>query len=76
MRQGLGDVGDAQFVEQLLAALQLLRTAEIAARLQDRHQILSRLELAEHRRLLRQIAQAAPRACVHRPQRDVLAVER
>ena len=45
-------------------------------RLEDRQDVLLDRQLAEHRRLLRQVADALPRPLVHRRLGDVLAVER
>ena len=54
-----------QVVDQVLHALPPLPPAE-RQRLQNRHQVVFHAELAEDRRLLRQIADAAPRAQIHR----------
>src|SRR5687768_2411802 len=69
-------VGDVQLLEQALERLVPRRIVEVAARLEDRLHVVDDRQLAEDRRLLGQVTDAAPRARMHRQPRDVLAVER
>ena len=57
---------DAELVEQLTQALRALRAASRSQRLEDGEDVLLDGELAEDRRLLRQVADAAAGALVHR----------
>ena len=66
---------DVQLLEQALERLVARGIVEVAARLEDRHDVVGDRHAAEDRGFLRQVADAAPRARVHRQRRDVLAVE-
>src|SRR5687767_6084232 len=66
---------DSEFVEQILRAPVALR-ARKTHRLKHRQEVLFDGELAEDRRLLRQIADAALRAQIHRQLGDVVFAER
>ena len=70
----LGQARDIQFVEQRLQPRLPLLVGE-RQRLQHRQQILLDRELAEDRRLLRQIADPAPRALIERQRRDIVAAQ-
>src|SRR4029079_11535032 len=67
-------VTDVQVVEQRLQARSHVLGIE-ALQLQDRPYVLLDRELAEDRRLLRQVRQAQARAAEDRQAREVLAVE-
>src|SRR5207244_4474433 len=64
-------VTDAQLLQQLLETLLARGALEVRARLEDRHHVRLDVELAEHRGLLRQVAEAELRAAVHGQQRHV-----
>ena len=60
------DVADVQLLEQRLERRVALGIVEVAARLEDRVDVVRDGQLAEDRRLLRQVADAETRAAVHR----------
>src|SRR5680860_641544 len=61
-----GDMSDLQFVEQPLLMPRALPAIKTATRLQHDHEIIRHRELAEHRRLLREIAETGACARMHR----------
>ena len=71
----VGDVVDLQFVEQVGQLALAAGLVEVGAQLQHQPHVVGDAELAEHRRLLRQVADAVLGARVHRFGGDVLAVE-
>ncbi len=69
------DVRDSEFFEQILRATLAFRQRQ-PHRLEDRQQILLDGQLPKDRRFLRQVADAALRAQIHRQRRDVVVAER
>ena len=63
---------DAKFLKQLFHALQLLATTQ-THRFQNCENVFGGGQLAKNGRLLRQIAEAKPRAQIHRQPCDVIA---
>src|SRR2546422_2089967 len=64
-------VADAQLLQQLLEALLACGALQVRAGLENRHHVVFHRQLAEHRGLLRQVAEAELCPTVHRQQRDV-----
>ncbi len=74
IRRAPAQVADRQLFEHPLEHRRLLRLRQRLP-LEDGADVLLDGELPEHRRLLRQVADAVPRTLVHRPPADVAAVE-
>jgi len=68
-------MGDAQVAQQLAAAPAALAAAQARASFQHCQQVLLHVELAEHRRLLREVAHPQPGAGVHGQLGDVVVVQ-
>src|SRR5262252_6969156 len=64
-------VADMQLLHELLQFRLSRDAVEIASSLEDSADIVGDAELAEHRRFLRQVPQAEPRAPMHRQPRDI-----
>src|ERR1035437_6140985 len=71
----VGEVRELEAVEKAPRGL-FARRPFSGTRLEDREQVLEGGHLPEDRRLLRQIAETAPRPAKHRERRDVLPVEK
>ena len=70
----VGEMRDRQVLEQRVEAVRD-RVGVVLLQLEDRAHVLGDGQLAEDRRFLRQVGQAAARALVDRQPRQVLAVE-
>ena len=70
----LGESREPEFFKQLVGAPPLLGFGELL-KLQNGHQVVAHREFAKRARLLRQVAQPAPRPPVHRPVRDGLVAQ-
>ena len=69
-------MADAQLLEQFLQPLLALDAVQVVSSLENGQHVVFDRELAEDRRFLRQIADAALRAQIHRQLGDVVAAER
>ena len=74
--EGVAPLGDMQVVQQLLEQVRALVDRQLGARLEDRHDVFLDRQVAEHRRLLRQIPHAEARAPVHGQGTHVGVIER
>ncbi|MPN32930.1 hypothetical protein SDC9_180413 [bioreactor metagenome] len=68
-------MADLQFIQQGAEFVLAAVLVQVRAQLQHQPDVVGHAQLAEHRRLLRQVAQAQLGACVHRLVGDVLAVQ-